>query len=246
MERFEDTAICLRVWEWSETSQVVCVLTRSHGLVRGLAKGARRPKAAYSGGFEPLTTGELGVISKRGQQLAVLTHWELTRVLAEARRSLEVLYGGLYAVDLAGRLVQDEDPHPGLFDALSRCLPTLAEDAVLAVARFQWAALNETGHRPEVWKHAGDGTPMDLSDVVAFDPALGGIVPDPGVDSPGVWRVRGPTVTCLRSIAKGEVPDAGSLSRAARLLDAYAGWLIGKPLASGNAFWGMLEARGAR
>ena len=247
MERFEDTAICLRVWEWSETSQVVCALTRSHGLVRGLAKGARRPKAAYSGGFEPLTTGDLGVISKPGQQLAVLTHWDLTAVLAEARRSLEVLYSGLYAVDLAGRLVQDEEPQPGRVDALGGGLAAGVDEPMFAVARFQWAARTETGHRPELMKHAGDGGPIELADVMAFDPALGGVVPDTGSESGGdhvsAWRVRGETVACLRSVAQGERPQEGSLLRAAKLLDAYSGWLIGKPLESGNALWGLLAAR---
>ena len=36
MPRFKDQAICIRHFEWSETSQVVALLTQEHGKVRGL------------------------------------------------------------------------------------------------------------------------------------------------------------------------------------------------------------------
>ena len=41
-----DTAICIRCWDFSETSQTVSLVTREHGVVRGLAKGAKREKEA--------------------------------------------------------------------------------------------------------------------------------------------------------------------------------------------------------
>ncbi len=235
-------AICVRVWEWSETSQTVCVLTREHGLVRGLAKGSRRPKAAFSGGFEPITRGEIGLITKPGRELAIVTHWDLTWVLAEARRSLDVFYGGLYAADLAGRLIQDHDPHPGLYGALSDCLARLPLGVDSAVLGFQWAALDETGHRPELWADVRTGEAIELAEVMGFDPHLGGLVSDPGSGSnASVWRVRGETIGLLRALARSEKGHTGDDSRAARLLHAYSSYLIGKPIASGNALWGPLD-----
>ena len=59
-----DSAVCLRCWDYSETSQTVSLLTREHGILRGLAKGAKRPKASFSGGFDPLTCGQLVAIIK--------------------------------------------------------------------------------------------------------------------------------------------------------------------------------------
>jgi len=35
-----DDAVVLRVWDFSETSQTVALLTRARGSVRGLAKGS--------------------------------------------------------------------------------------------------------------------------------------------------------------------------------------------------------------
>ena len=49
MHTLKDTAICIRRWDFSETSQTVSLLTREHGILRGLAKGAKREKGTFSG-----------------------------------------------------------------------------------------------------------------------------------------------------------------------------------------------------
>lgn len=51
MPPVSDDAVCIRHWDWSETSQTVSLFTRGHGLVRALAKGSKRPKSPYSGAW---------------------------------------------------------------------------------------------------------------------------------------------------------------------------------------------------
>lgn len=246
MNRFEDQAICVRVWEWSETSQVVCILTHQHGLIRGLAKGSRRDRAPFSGGFEVLTLGDAGVITKPSRELAILTHWDLRWTLPEARRDLNVFHAGLYAVDLAGRLVQDQDPHPGLFRALRTCLEDLPTSVTPALLRFQWAALTDTGHRPEIMRNVSSDDSLPDSTILGFDPRLGGCVSDPGKQAPsgsGVWRVRAATIHTLRNLTSSDnlsLPDA---RRASKLLHAYTCYVLGRPLASGEPLFGRFTSR---
>ena len=64
MPAIRDEALCIRHWDWSETSQTVSLFTRTHGLVRGLAKGSRREKSNFSGGIELLTRGQALFILK--------------------------------------------------------------------------------------------------------------------------------------------------------------------------------------
>ena len=241
MSRIEDRAICIRVWEWSETSQTVCLLTHQHGLLRGLAKGSRRVKSAFSGGFEMLTLGDVGAILKPTRELALLTHWDLRWTLPQARRSLEIFHAGLYAADLAGRLVQDQDPHPGLFKALQQCLEQLPEQPTIALLRFQWAALTDTGHRPELWHNAKNGDPINQAHTLGFDPRLGGLVPDPGPRASGgggPWRVRAETVELLRNLHTDTPPDPLDAIRASRLLNAYASEVLGRTIPSAEALFG--------
>ena len=50
-----DQAICIRHWDYSETSQTVGLFGRTLGCFRGLAKGARRERGSFSGGLDLLT-----------------------------------------------------------------------------------------------------------------------------------------------------------------------------------------------
>ena len=81
MPRIKDQAICLRLLDWSETSQIVQLLTREHGKVSGLAKGSKRfaPSsiARFSGGIELMTGGELLANHKPTTDLLNITEWDL-------------------------------------------------------------------------------------------------------------------------------------------------------------------------
>ena len=67
MAILHDTAICLRCWDFSETSQTVSLLTREPGIIRGLAKGSRRDKGCFSGGFDPVHIGHVRMILAAGE-----------------------------------------------------------------------------------------------------------------------------------------------------------------------------------
>ena len=59
MGTMHDQGVCIRQWDFSETSQTVSLFGRSLGVVRGLAKGARRERGAFDGGVDLLSRGEL-------------------------------------------------------------------------------------------------------------------------------------------------------------------------------------------
>ena len=118
MPRFKDQAVCIRVIDWSETSQIVVLLTACQGKVRGVAKGSRRANPSsvqkFSGGIDLLTAGQaLGVI-KPSTDLAVLTEWDLQEPLRHLRTDLQAQGLGLYVADLTHHLLADHDPHERL------------------------------------------------------------------------------------------------------------------------------------
>lgn len=233
-----DEAVCIRYWDWSETSQAVALFTRGHGLVRALAKGSRRPKAPYSGGVEMLTRGEAGLIVRPGTELALLTEWDLRETYPALRRSLPAFNAGMYFADLVQRFVHDHDAHTVLFDALAASLAELGSDgkaAMLdAVVRFQWAVLREAGFRPLLGGAGADAEGPE-SEVLVFDPEHGGVRSSAGGRAPMAgWKVRRGTIELLRRVAgaggngAGDGPDAETLLRAARLLGAYVAHVLGE------------------
>ena len=129
MPSFTDSAICIRTLDWSETSQIVVLMTQEHGKVSATAKGAKRRSpstlAKFSGGIETLTTGGAVLITKPTADLANLIEWDLRDGHWHLRRDLDAFHRAMYAADLVHHLVQDRDPHPQTYRALKKFLEAL-------------------------------------------------------------------------------------------------------------------------
>ncbi|MAC20839.1 MAG: DNA repair protein RecO [Phycisphaerae bacterium] len=226
MPTIRDEAICVRHWDFSETSQTVSLLLRDHGMMRGLAKGARRERGSFSGGFDLFTRGEIVAIVKPGRELATLTEWTLLETFPVLRRSAAANRAAWYLADLVGRFLQQPEPHPLTWQALLDSLQGMqaGEDVERATLTFQWRLLCDVGYRPRLDLEGIEG------DTVAFSPESGGVVTDTGAGDR--WRVRRTTVDLLIEIddLHGIIPDHAdlpSIDRASRLLAAWTRELLG-------------------
>ncbi len=258
-----DDAICLRHYDWSETSQTVVLLTLRHGLVRALAKGSKRPKSRFSGGVELLTRAEIQLYPRPAKDLDLLGSWDLTDPHAHLRRALPALNTALYAAELTAHLLDTHDAHPRAFHALADLLTALRDPAAApqTILCFQWALLTDTGFAPRLDRDAETGGELPDAATLGFDLAAGGLIPDPGpqpltraqrddplTPTPGPWRVRRETVDLLRHIAEHDdaPPNAPTpaVLRAVRLLHAWATTRIGRVPASAAAFFAALDRSG--
>lgn len=231
MPALRDLAIPVRTWDYSETSQTVCLFTKEHGCVRALAKGAKREKSRFSGGIEILTLGEAVALTKPSSDLANLIEWDLQHIFWGLRASLQAHHAGLYMADLVYHMVTDHDPHPDLFDHLTTALDALTDPAAIydALLRFQWSLLDETGYQPRLTDKA-----PNHAEPLLFDPAQGGIVNAPAPHRTP-WRVRSHTVRLLQHLddAPHDQPlaeDPLAVFRAGSLLAAYIRHLLDKDL----------------
>jgi len=219
-----DEAFCIRVWDWSETSQTVSLFSREHGVIRCVAKGAKRENAKFSGGLEVLTRGEMTASVKTGEAMSLLTAWDLLEVYPASRRTLSSFYAGMTLLDIVHHSITDHDPHPEVFDALVANARRLGEpaDDQRAVFLMLWASIDRTGHRPELDIDVATGKPLTPAPAHVFSPRLGGFTTDACAGEGPRWRVRHETVEFLRAHADGRVPASSEpLDRATRLLAMY-------------------------
>ncbi|MDI9403526.1 MAG: DNA repair protein RecO [Limnohabitans sp.] len=227
MPNLIDEAICIRQWDWSETSQTVSLFCRSTGILRGLAKGARRERGSFSGGIDLLARGEIVAVVKPDRELQTLTQWTLLQLFRRPHDELETNLVALSMAELVHRFLPPSVPHERLFDALTTTLERLEEGERPApeFLRFFLVFLREVGHVP---RFDADGIP---SSRLAFDPTAGGVV-DVG-EHPHAWRMRAETLTALALVSRGEPPencDPDAVDRANRLLAAYAREILGSDL----------------
>ena len=116
----KDRAICLRVADYSETSQVVTLFARLSGKVRAIAKGSKRPKSAFDGPVEVLSLGEIVFSSSHKDRLVTLTEFSQQPGSGGLRRNLFALHCALFAAQLLDVMTDELDPHLVLFDQFSQ------------------------------------------------------------------------------------------------------------------------------
>src|SRR4051794_5484834 len=176
-----DRCICLRKTEYSETSQIVTLLSREHGVIRAIAKGAhRRTKAGsskFDGGMDFLEVGDAVFTLDPARELATLTEWSLREGHLEFRKDLRALFLALYAGELVDRLLEEHDPHPELFDRLEATLGELAtprrEQAFLC---FELDLLREMGYLADLSECVSCGGKPDGAPMSYFSARAGGAV----------------------------------------------------------------------
>jgi len=174
-----DDAICLRVTDFSETSQIVGLFTRKHGLVPMIAKGSKRPtrKNTMSGPLDLLTSGEVVYVPSKGAaELSTLAGWELVNHRTELRRDLAGLNAAMLCAEVSTLVMHPHDPHEELFEELEAALQLLGtRQRMRAVAAYVKAALLEAGYAPQLDACMVCGKPLAADVPMRFFPHAGGI-----------------------------------------------------------------------
>lgn len=179
MSTEKGTAIVLRVVDFSETSNVVTLLTREWGKIHALAKGGRRPKGPFESALDLLALCRVVFLRKSSEALDLLTEAKLERRFRGRDRDLSSLYAGYYVAELLNELTDDYDPHPSLFDAAEATLLALSttETPIAAlILRFELTALRLLGHFPSLRNCVECGDRVEPADRLSFGIQAGGVL----------------------------------------------------------------------
>lgn len=182
-------AVVLQTFPYSETSKVLRLLTRTHGVQSAMARGARRPRSRFGGVLEPFTEGLATFYLKRGRDLHTLSGFELVRTRQQLGRDL-VRFGSASLIAELVIRTGSEEAEPGLYEQVRDGLDRLAgapEDQIGARALAEaWALIARLGFAPAV-QHCVICSVHVREDADAFfDYAAGGVhCTDCGSDAPG-------------------------------------------------------------
>ncbi len=115
-------AIVIRLTRLTDTSLIVHWFTESHGLVKTVAKGARRPKSIFAGKLDLFFGGEISVAQARRGDLHSLREVSISHWREGLRRSYTSTLLAAYCCQLLEMAVEPEHPDPELHDLLQRAL----------------------------------------------------------------------------------------------------------------------------
>lgn len=182
-----DNAIVLRLYDYSESSQIAALFTADAGIVRLLAKGAKRvTKSRISVGLDLLEWGDLSYSNSRGGgSMGNLHEWLQRDAFAGLRRSLAATCAALTAAELTQMMMEEADPHREVFDALLALLRELDAAALVgpdatrpaaALVRYQAELLKSTGFAPLLRECVNCGRPRVRGTRAWFSSRGGGML----------------------------------------------------------------------
>lgn len=256
----KDEAICLRVIDFSETSQVITLLGRQTGVMALLAKGSR--KMAKGGTFsfgapiDQLARGEVVFIPPRGTaELSTLTAWNLLDHQPALRKSLPAFYAGQILCEIIMALLSPHEPHTALYDELVTGVAAMgtAETKRLFLSMAK-VILISTGYQPHLENCLVCKTPMRAGVSAQFCPRSGGACCSGCPGQSKTLRVDGgvllalarlPHPSVLLSATPSKPADAAALRRAAAVLVAAIETATERPLKTRwavDAIFGKSEA----
>lgn len=144
----DEPAFVLHRYDWSESSLILELLTRHHGRVAVVAKGAKKPSSNFRPVLLPLQPLHVAFGGDAEIRTLRSAEWLGGQVMPTG----EALLSGYYLNELLLRLLARDDPHPALFDVYASTVRVLAgEDAQLlqpALRAFELLLLREIGLLP--------------------------------------------------------------------------------------------------
>jgi DNA repair protein RecO (recombination protein O) len=153
MALFETEALVLRTYNLAEADKIVVCLSRSAGLIRGVAKGCRKLKNRFGASLEPFTLINLTYYEKEHQELVSFRNSEILKSRFNLSSNTSILTGFSYMGDL---LVDFSPPHQAndnLYRMALACFEAVSEttgDLELVLRYFEVWLLKLEGFLPEL------------------------------------------------------------------------------------------------
>jgi len=165
----------LRTRELGDADVIVSLFARGEGLVRGVARSARRSRKRFGGALEPLTRVHAAWSEKEGRELHRIDALDVVRSYAEMQAEPVRHAACAIFVELCEAFGREGQADPKSFDLLGAVLAALEGGAPVwpMVRYFEYWLLRLHGLLPELDRCGQCGRLLELHDSAAFDPSLG-------------------------------------------------------------------------
>jgi DNA repair protein RecO (recombination protein O) len=156
-------AIVLRTYDLSDADRIVLCLTRSAGLVRAVARGARRMKSRFGAALEPFTLVKLIFHEKENRELVTISQVDIVKSRFALASDPQAVNALAYISEL---VVEFATPHAGdekLFRMVSACVDAIGSaprSSELILRYFEVWLLRLAGFLPDLRSCADCRAPL--------------------------------------------------------------------------------------
>ncbi len=164
MALIETESLVLKSYNLAEADKIVVLLTKDHGVVRGVAKGVKRLKSKFGSGLEPFSVVHCTYLQKDAVELVSLQKVELIQSSFRVASNPEFLNKFSYLSDLLVSILPPHDPSEVLYRMFRACLQTASSDPLTHTAvgvYFEVWLLRLAGYLPDWTKCDQCGAAFD-------------------------------------------------------------------------------------
>jgi DNA repair protein RecO (recombination protein O) len=128
MALHETSGLVLKTFSLAEADKIVVFLTPDFGLIRGVAKGAKRLKSRFGGGLEPFSEVSLSIFQKEERELVSIRGIELQKSYFEVISNPLFLQNFSYLAELLLEFVPANEPNERIYRMTKVCLETASQN----------------------------------------------------------------------------------------------------------------------
>ncbi len=153
MASLDTDALVLRTYNFGEADKIVVCLTRTAGVIRGVAKGCRKLKSRFGAALEPFTVVRITYYHKENQDLVSPRQAEIVKSHFDLSSHAETLTGLAYMGDLVVEFSPPYEPNEKLFRMVTACLDAISQsqdDLQIILRYFEVWLLKLEGFLPDI------------------------------------------------------------------------------------------------
>ena len=176
---FVTDAINLKSYNLSESDKIVVMYSKDKGLIRGVAKGVKKPKSKLGARMDLLVANKL--MLHKGRNLDTICQAEVLNSFYKTRQDIDKICYSSYIAEVVNNFGVEEDPcSEKIYELLYKALDavSLSENKVeimIAVIKFQLKMMIESGFSIELDECLCCHSTIEQENMY-FVPHLGGII----------------------------------------------------------------------
>lgn len=153
---YQTESLFLRSYPLSEADKIVACLTPDFGLIKLVARGARKIKSRFSGSIEPFSVGEIAFYRREDAELGILRSIELKQSYFHLAKNVNLVAALAYFGELLNELSPPHEPNENLYRMARACFKAVADSAenrdgvAAGVLYFELWIVRLTGYLPDI------------------------------------------------------------------------------------------------
>jgi DNA repair protein RecO (recombination protein O) len=176
MPTYQADAIVLRRLDYGESDRILTLLTREHGKLAAIAKGARKSRTRMGSSLDLF--GRSRMMLAKGANLDVVAQVERRGDVRHINGDLERTAYSCLVAEVVDKVLEDRHPVDDVFELVVETLGRLNSPERLPRADSAWFVmriLDLLGYMPQLHTCAGCGSALPEA-VSWFSPLLGGVL----------------------------------------------------------------------